>query len=122
MDYPIIYDKCNNEVKPSLIFSESSIKDTIKGNQSEAGYITTRPRYTRNKKSFKIYYNNVKNEVFNTLLTFFEDSAIGGAVSFNFSHPITEVVYNVRFDEDIFTREINTNKEYCSFSFKLIQV
>jgi len=122
MDYPTLTDSCGNEVKPSVALTEKSIKSTIKGQESEAGYSITRPRFTRNKRSFKIFYNNVENSIYEQLVDFYENSAVGGAYNFNFTHPLTGVVYDVRFAEDTLIRELTPDINRSSFNFVLLEV
>ena len=122
MDFPTILNECGNEVLPSIDFDEKSIRSTIVSEASEAGYVVTRPRYTRSLKSFKVSYENVAVAVYNIIDDFFNDDAIGMAVQFNWVHPVTSTTYVVRFDQDELDRTIDKSSAICSFSFKIKEI
>lgn len=121
MDFPSLYTSLGKAVVPSVRFAQKSIKSSIVSEESEAGYAISRPRYTRNKKAFSVTYNAIEYSVYETLNTFFEDSALGRSNFFNWTHPKTAVVYNVRFDND----ELNIDTESAdkvTVSFNLLEV
>lgn len=63
----------------------------------EAGYIHSRAAATLTKKIFSIGWKWLLRTEYNTLVTFFSANQGG---TFNFTHPITSVVYVVGFAED----------------------
>lgn len=121
MDFPTILDDCGNEVTPTLVFDETSEHDTIVS-ETNSGFKISKPRYSRTLKSFRVVYNYVKNSVYIEVDDFFNNSTIGKALFFNWTHPITNVVYVVRFNQDKLQRRVIKNSKLSSFEFKLLEV
>lgn len=63
----------------------------------EAGYKQSRAAATQMKREFTIGWPSMLRTDYNLLVTFF-DTYQGS--TFNFTHPITDVVYEVRFLDD----------------------
>ena len=78
------------------LFKEKTMKRQIR-TKFEAGYVQSSAGSTVAKKSFSIGWEWLTRADFAALVTFFETNQGG---SFNFTHPITETVYIVRFAEE----------------------
>jgi hypothetical protein len=112
MDYPTL------SIKPASPMPQDSQKKTLRS-PPEAGYVITRGLWTRAKKTWHIDYPAMPVADYNTLLAFFEGSAGGGAEIFNWTHPITSTIYEVRFLEDKLPAEYLTfNLVSCSFNLE----
>lgn len=90
MDFPIL-TSCPQSCP------EQVVDDTI-SSQSEAGYYFTRPRFTRVKYVYGPV-NYVMNALDKVALQEF-DAIVRGSVIFNWTHPITGDVKQVRFRAD----------------------
>lgn len=90
MDFPIL-TSCPQSCP------EQVVDDTI-SSQSEAGYKVTRPRFTR---VFYVYgpVNYVMNSEDKEALQLF-DAIVRGSTIFNWTHPITGEVKQVRFSSN----------------------
>ncbi len=78
-------------------FPEQPVDDTI-SSPSEAGYTTTRPRFTRQRQTFgpvKMILDRADRDV---LVAF--DATVKGSSIFTLAHPETSEVLNVRFKSD----------------------
>ena len=84
---------------PNLPLEEISTTSTIRS-PYEAGYVNTRPRWTRARKVFVLRWNALSSSDFTTLRTFFEDTVNGGGDSFTWTQPVTSTSYTVRFAQD----------------------
>ena len=94
-----------------LIINEVSRTDTLR-TRFEAGYVQTRARFTRIPKRFELNWSRMSISDFGTLRTFYEDTVIGGAESFNWTHPISSTVYVVRFIGDELNFDANSGRFY----------
>ena len=86
-------------INPNIPFESFSERKTLKS-PAEDGVVITRSLWTKTKKSWHIEYRFLPLTDYNTLLSFFENNAKGGAINFNWTHPITSTVYEVRFLND----------------------
>lgn len=81
------------------LFNEAYIDNTIRSN-TDGGYELTRKRFTRPQlRRFKIGWTDLSDADYSTLKTFY-DSVETHSI-FQFTHPTTAVVYNVRFESPI---------------------
>ncbi len=103
---------------PSYPFNEEYEDNTIRS-PFEAGYEQTRPRYTRMRKTFTLKYEFLMNSDKTTLENFYYQMK-GGAGSFNWTHPITNDTYIVRFAEPL--KFENPLLNYWNVEIKLRQV
>ncbi|MCR9222928.1 MAG: hypothetical protein NXH70_02565 [Hyphomonas sp.] len=79
-------------------FKQNSENPVVVGGEMEGGYVYTRPRHTRRpRRTFEFKFVDI-SEIERVSLEDFWDNHFGGSVAFNWTHPITSVVYNVRFD------------------------
>lgn len=90
MDFPTL-SSC-----PQTI-TDQVIDDTI-ASQTEAGYRVTRPRFTRVKYVYGPVKYILSEEDMITLKEF--DATVRGSVIFNWNHPITGELKQVRFRTD----------------------
>lgn len=83
--------------KAPTSFSEEKEDTTIKS-KSEAGYVQTRRRFTRERMTFKVGYELLPNadkvSLFNHI-----DSVFGGVSTFTYVHPVSGVTYTVRYNK-----------------------
>ena len=123
MNFPTLTNSRKEVVTPSIYgFEDTTITSTIESAESEAGYVITRPRYSRTKKSFMVSYINVEFSVVSAVETFFRTQALGKANIFNWVHPKSGTTYTVRFNQDTFKLPINGELDKISFQFELITV
>ncbi|MCK4522084.1 MAG: hypothetical protein KAU20_05905 [Nanoarchaeota archaeon] len=99
---------------------ESTKLKTLKS-PAEDGYVISRAAWTKARKTFTIKYNDMSTTDYNTLLSFFTVNAKGGTEIFNWTHPITSVIYEVRFKEDILNVSYMTSS-FVNCSFVLEEV
>lgn len=92
-DYPTLTVNCSFPL-------DEEIEDATVRSSSEAGYVHTRPRYTRSRKTFKVVYRCLSNTDKTTLESFVNTTARQGSTAFNWTHPLTNSVYSVRFAEN----------------------
>jgi phage-related protein len=88
---------------------EAPIDDTL-SSKSEGGYTNTRPRNTRQRRKFGPVKYMLTAAEWASLQTF--DSQVGGWSIFNWTHPVTGTVHQVRFTERPQTDPINTGNGY----------
>lgn len=93
MDFPTL------SRKPSFSFEETVEYKTLKS-PTEDGYTITRPQWTKSKRGWHLTYNALEKTDYETIRTFFLDSTLGAALSFNWTNPVDDVVYVVRFKDD----------------------
>lgn len=68
--------------------------------QMENGIVVSRPRFTRIRKKWVLKWTALKTNEYQ-VLTDFWDKVCGGSLEFQWTHPVTGVVYTVRFAGDI---------------------
>jgi hypothetical protein len=68
-----------------------------------AGWVQTRTRHARQIRSWRVLYDAMDQDDLDTLVTFWRDTAIGGAVAWTWEHPETSASHQVRFhpEEDL---------------------
>ena len=85
-------------------FTESWIDDSVKS-PTEGGYINVRRRYTRGPlKTFTVGWSDLRPGELSSLLSFYDTHRTDAI--FQFTHPITAAVYDVRFENPITPRYI----------------
>lgn len=83
----------------SAKFSEMAVQDPAMSVPLEAGYVATRPRFTRRpRRSFKLGFTLLTKAQKEELQAFWEDR-LGGSRSFVFTHPENGTNYTVRFKQ-----------------------
>lgn len=107
-------------------FKESSENPVIPPSSTEGGYTITRPRFTRRpRRTFMFRHLGISEADRLTLQNFWDDH-YGGSLAFNWTHPVTSVVYNVRFDPQMtmdFDRiGFGTNHRYDTGTITLKEV
>lgn len=84
----------------SKLFAESRAQGDSIVAEMEGGYKTTRPRHTRGPlKTFKFGFSDLSNAEKETLMAFYD--AHSTHTIWQFTHPVSLTVYNVRFDTPI---------------------
>jgi len=83
------------------IMTPSTITERLQKNQIKtdfsAGYVLSRPKWTRSRKTFELSWPTMIDADKQTLQTFFNDN-LGD--TFTWTHPLTAAVYTVRFGDD----------------------
>lgn len=72
------------------------IEDPAIKTKSEAGYVTTRKKYTKQNVSFGVTYSMLTDTDKDTLRTFYD--TVETVDTFTWTHPYTSQTYTVRFD------------------------
>ena len=94
------------------IIDDGSIK-----NVSEAGYITTRRKYTHQNISYaEISYTMLTDTDKEALRTFYD--TVENVDTFEWTHPYTDVVYTVRFDTVPTFELMDNNKWSVNFALR----
>jgi len=72
-------------------------------NETEANYVISRRRSLRSRGAWNLQWDSLPEIDYQTLITFFEANQ---GSNFNWIHPVTSVVYDVRFIGDEITDNI----------------
>lgn len=88
---------------------DEPVDDTL-STKSEGGYVQTRPRNTRQLRTFGPIKYMLEAADWAALKTF--DEQVGGWSIFNWTHPVSDVVYQVRFTSRPKTDAIKINDGY----------
>ena len=108
-DFPTLSTPPNYPLKE--IIGDGSIK-----NISEAGYVTTRRKYTHQNISYEVIYAMLTDADKNALRVFYD--TVENVDTFSWTHPYTAVVYTVRFDTIPTFDLVENDKWSCSFTLK----
>ena len=109
-------------INPEVPLNENQEDPTIRS-KFEGGYELTRPRFTRIRKAWTIKYRLLPAADKVLLDTFFNATVLGGADAFNWTNPITSVVYVVRFTEPpVFKNVMFGAVQYYDVDIKLQEV
>ncbi|SDI54054.1 hypothetical protein [Propionivibrio dicarboxylicus] len=73
-------------------------KDGIISSPMTAGYQVTRPRFTRDQRSWGVNYKRMSRADLDLLRAFRTTTLKNGALSFEWLHPLDGVVYTVRLE------------------------
>jgi phage-related protein len=107
-------------------FEESSENTVIQPANTEGGYTLTRPKFTRRPRRTFMFKHVDLTETERVSLQNFWDTHKGGSLAFNWTHPVTATVYNVRFDPQMvmkFSRTgYGTNHRYDTDTITLKEV
>lgn len=82
-------------------YSGELIHNTVR-TPFEAGYVGTRPRFTRGRRAFRCGWSALPSSHFNTFMDFVS-TCLGGADTFtwtDYKHDSTGTAYTVRFRDD----------------------
>jgi len=85
----------------SVGYTGESVHNTIR-TPFEAGYVGTRPRHTRGRRTFRCGWSALPSSHFNTFMDFVS-TCMGGADTFSwtdYSQSAVGTAYTVRFRED----------------------
>ena len=75
-------------------FEDAVIRSTM-----EDGTIKTRPRFTRNRVTYELTWSSMPDEQKRDLESFFRFETKNGSKIFNWTHPVSGNVIEVRFSE-----------------------
>lgn len=81
---------------PSLPIQEER-DDPALVSEADGGYEMTRPRFTRIRKRWTLVWPYMTNADYLTLINFYDTTAVGGSVNFNWTNPMTGATQAVRF-------------------------
>lgn len=98
------------------------IEDTTIVSNFESGYIQTRPRFTRRRKSFTVRYENLSTSDKTSLETFRDVTVLGSSETFTWTHPLTSTVYTMRFEKDKTPKFTNSLIDYWDTEFTIREV
>ena len=82
MSYPVF----PNIRKPSYPFLEK-LEDPAIRSTMENGMVVSRPRFTRNRKTFTLSWNNMPNPDYVILRNFYTNIVYGGSAVFTWTYP-----------------------------------
>jgi hypothetical protein len=83
------------------------IEDVVLRNPMEDGYVQTRPRTTRARRTWGLNYRNLPDADIATLRTFEITTLVNGAGSFTWTHPLSGTTYTVQLTGPIkFSRPV----------------
>jgi phage-related protein len=85
----------------------------------ETGIVQTRARYTRARRTWQISWEYMRGADYRVLRNFFAQM-YGGSLSFNWTHPTENTVFNVRFLNEI--RASNQSYDFWNVSMTLEEV
>ena len=104
---------------PSYPIEEESENMVIK-DSSESGYETSRPRFTKRRRTWNVVYNNLPSSDATTIDNFFIGDAGYGSSIFVWTNPANSTSYNVRFVDPPKTSYITSG--LCNVTFQLKEV
>jgi hypothetical protein len=83
----------------SSTFEQTIPEDPTASSESEGGYVITRPRFTRiPRKTFNFSFTDVSEADRVAFLdVFYAQTVLCSALNFNWTHPVTGIVHDVRF-------------------------
>jgi len=76
---------------------ETLLEDAIIRSQFENGVEQTRARFTRRRTGYSLKWSRMTATDFTSLETFYNTTTAGGALAFNWTHPITSTTIECRF-------------------------
>lgn len=95
-------------------------EDNMLRSQMENGIVQTRPKFTRTKDGWELEWKAMSNTDHSTFVTFFETTLSNGALSFNWTHPITNVTKEYRIEAP--PEESNYDLTWWTVSFTIKEV
>lgn len=81
---------------PDVTLKES-LEDSTLRSKTDSGYVITRKKYTRTRRSWEVSYSYVPQSFKDDLYNFIANEVSEGALPFNWIHPTTLVQFTVRF-------------------------
>ena len=95
-------------------------EDMVIRDSSEAGYETTRPRFTRNRITFDVTHRGCTQADVDALDAYFVGDAAHGSAIFSWTHPDTSVAYNVRLmPVPTYTPQDQGNQRFFDITYKV---
>lgn len=105
-------------VKPASPLNYTS-EDAVIRDQKDAGYTSTRPRFTRVRKNYTVNYTDMPQSDVDLLDDFYYNTCANGSVMFDWTHPSGAII-TCRFKGPI--QFSNVYYGYYNVSFELEQV
>nr|DAY74277.1 MAG TPA: minor tail protein [Caudoviricetes sp.] len=78
---------------------QEALEDAVLRSNMEDGTVKTRPKFTRNRKTFEIKWGHMTDVQKQTFENFYVSSLKNGSLPFNWIHPQTGKAYVVVFSE-----------------------
>ena len=106
-------------------FKDKLAHDPTIRSSSDGGYVTSRAKFTRIPRKWDVHYMWLTVANKNTLKTFVDATAIGGAESFSWLNPEDGVTYTARFLDPLtieFNAHPNTNFLFWMVDFIMEEV
>uniref|UniRef100_A0A6M3K7C8 Uncharacterized protein n=1 Tax=viral metagenome TaxID=1070528 RepID=A0A6M3K7C8_9ZZZZ len=94
------------------LFHEWPVKEILR-TPFEAGYVQTRPQFTRMRRQFSLGWSALPNSDWLAVIEHFDDNA---GAAFNWLHPITATSYSTLYSEGKLPKAIPSgflNGTYC---------
>jgi hypothetical protein len=110
-----------------LSFKVSIPNAAIESDETDGGYYSTRPRYTRRPpKTFRFKFTDIGQADRDVLDTFFSTTVKGSSLIFNFTDPTNGTVHQVRFSKGFQLEFVRTgvasNHRYDTNEISLTEV
>lgn len=97
-----------------------TLEDAVLRSDMEDGTVKTRPKFTRNRKTFEVKWEHMQDDEKQTFEDFYKTTLKNGSLPFNWTHPKTSVTYVVIFSE-VPSMSL-TLLEYWAVSMKIQEV
>ena len=111
--FPVFIDNPEYPLKETL-------EDNLLRSNMEDGTVKTRPRFTRNRKTYELTWAHMDDDQKEMLEEFFLKKTKNGSKSFRWTHPATDITKVVRFAEvPDFTLKV---RSYWAVTVKLQEV
>jgi len=73
--------------KPSTLDPDGELEDAVLRSPFDAGYVQSRPKYTRMRRSWGVRYTELPDADVATLRTYEQTTLVNGASPFDWTHP-----------------------------------
>lgn len=97
-----------------------TMEDAVIRSSMEDGTVKTRPRFTRNRSTFEVTWNNMPQDEKELFEEFYKTTTKNGSKAFNWTHPASSTNYEVVFSE-VPSMELKLLK-YWTVSMKIQEV
>lgn len=108
-----------SQVPAVPIAPDGELEDVILRTPTDAGYVQTRPRFTRARRTWGLNYPALSNADADILRDYERLTLHNGADPFAWTHPISSVVYTVQLAGPItYARDFSENVTAASFTLQ----
>jgi hypothetical protein len=98
---------------------EEELQENVLRSETENGYVVTRVKFTRQRQKFpRVHWRTMVKEDWLELLDFYKNTTASGSLMFSWIHPLTEVIYTVRFTEPPKATLVEANYYQVSISLE----